>query len=82
MKKLTKKQREIIDNLNPRCEDCAHYRAHRGAMMCHRLTPFLAYKETQRLHPAGSTMNCGTAGREFTPNNKVSGPEPAAKGTP
>ena len=68
MKKLTKKQREIIDNLNPRCEDCEHYREHKGRMMCHAIAPFLAYKETARLHPHGTTMNCGTEGKHFKPN--------------
>ena len=71
MKKLTKKQQEILDNLDPRCEDCQHYRRWRGSMMCHRLSPFLASKETQRLRQAGSTMNCGTEGREFMPNKEV-----------
>ena len=68
MKKITKKQQEIIDNLNPPCEDCLYYRRWRGEMMCYRLSPFLASKETQRIRQAGSTMNCGTEGRHFTPN--------------
>ena len=76
MKKLTKKQQEIIDNLKPRCEDCLFYRRWRGAMMCYRISPFLASKETQRLRPAGSTMNCGIEGRHFMPNQRVSGPTP------
>lgn len=72
MKKLTKKEREIINNLDPKCEDCKHYRNHNGRLMCHRMTPFLACKETQRLCPAGSTMNCGTEGRHFSPNDVFS----------
>ena len=68
MKKLTKKQREIIASLNPRCEDCQHYRAHKGKMLCHYLAPFLATKETQRLRPRyGVSLNCGTEGLHFAP---------------
>ena len=69
MKKLTKRNREITENLNPRCEDCAHYKESRGRMMCHFMEPFLASKETQRLRPrSGVSMNCGTAGHNFTHN--------------
>jgi hypothetical protein len=68
VKKLTKRERAIIDNLDPRCEDCAHYRDHRGNPMCHAMAPFLAYKETARRRPHGSTMNCGTEGQHFKPN--------------
>jgi hypothetical protein len=75
MKKLTKKQREIIDNLNPRCEDCKHYRDRNGKMMCYALEPFLAYKETQRLARGG--MNCGPEGANFEPN--ATGQRPAAR---
>ena len=73
MKKLTKKQREIIASLNPRCEDCRHYRDTTGKMMCHYLSPFLATKETQRLaSTSGVKMNCGTEGRNFAPNSVIS----------
>jgi hypothetical protein len=76
MKKLTKKQSAIIENLNPRCEDCHHYRAHKAKMMCHYMTPFLATKETQRLaSTAGNRMNCGTEGRNFAPNIPTMEPE-------
>lgn len=70
MKTLTKKQSEIIDNLSPRCEDCKHYRSDTGRMMCQRMSPFLAYKHTQRLRPRGTTMNCGIEGFNFEPNAK------------
>jgi len=68
VKKLTKKEREIIDNLSPRCEDCAYYRDHYGKIMCHAMAPFLAYKKTARLRPHGTTKNCGTEGQHFKPN--------------
>lgn len=71
MIKLTKKQQAVIDGLVPRCEDCDHYKDYKGRLMCHQLSPFLATKETQRLRPAaGMSMNCGTAGRWFTPAAK------------
>jgi len=72
MQKLTKKQRAIIGNLDPKCEDCQHFRQHRGVIMCHRMTPFLAYKETQRLKPQYGTMNCGIEGTGFLPNKMLS----------
>jgi len=76
VKKLTKKEQAIIDNLDPKCEDCEHYRDHRGRMMCHAMAPFLAYKETARLRPHGSTMNCGTEGQHFKPNASLHAPAP------
>lgn len=72
MKKLTKKQQEIIGTLSPRCEECRYYKKWRGEMMCHWMSPFISSKENQRLRPAGSTMNCGIEGRHFMPNPKVS----------
>lgn len=75
MKKLTKKQGEIIANLQPRCEDCQHYRESKGTMMCHYLAPFLATKETQRLRPrTGVSLNCGTEGRNFAPIDQAHAP--------
>ena len=73
MKRLTNKQHEIIANLSPKCEDCKHYRENKGVMMCHFMSPFLAYTEYQRVHPAAGTMNCGTEGRNFTHNDKPQG---------
>lgn len=68
MKRLTKQDRKIIDNLDPRCEDCKYYRDHNGRMMCYVMIPFLALKETARRRPRGTTMNCGTEGHYFVPN--------------
>lgn len=74
MKKLTKKQKLIIENLNPKCEDCIHYLKSEtsrpyldndGKLMCYFMYPFAAYKEARRLHPHGKTFNCGIEGQHF-----------------
>lgn len=71
MKKLTKKQQKIIDELNPKCEDCIHYRDNNGRLMCHYMLPFLVYKETARIRPHGETMNCGIEVQHFSPKTHI-----------
>lgn len=65
MKQLTKRERDILANIDPRCEDCEHYREHRGSMMCHYASPFLAYTHTQRRTKPKRSMNCGAEGNNF-----------------
>jgi hypothetical protein len=70
--KLTKKEQAIIANLNPKCEDCRHYKNEESdVMMCFHAAPFIAYKETQRLKENcfPRNMNCGIKGRWFQPKN-------------
>jgi hypothetical protein len=72
MKKLTKKQQAIIAGLSPKCEDCRHYKPHGDKMMCFRMEPFLATKETQRVRESVKpSLNCGTQGLNFSPKIEV-----------
>jgi hypothetical protein len=72
MKKLTKKQQAIIAGLFPKCEDCRHYKPHGDKMMCFRMDPFIAAKETQRVRESVKTsLNCGTQGLHFSPKTEV-----------